>query len=468
MKKNPAEKYTPFPPIRLSDRQWPSRVITKAPLWCAVDLRDGNQALIDPMDAKKKLRFFDMLVQCGFKEIEVSFPSASQTDYDFTRELIETGRAQKTALQVLTPAREEFIDKTFEAVQGAPKVVMHLYNSTSPVQRRVVFQKSPEEIIALAVAGASRIAENVKKYPQTEWTLEYSPESFTGTELDFAIEVVEAVLDVWKSTPQRRAIVNLPSTVEMATPNVYADQIEYFLRKVRGRENIILSVHAHNDRGTAVAATELALLAGAERVEGTLFGNGERTGNADLVTLALNMYSQGLDPGLDFSNIREIVKVVEQCNKLPVHPRHPYAGELVFTAFSGSHQDAIRKGLRAREGSAAWEVPYLPIDPADVGREYEPIIRINSQSGKGGVAYVLEEDHGFSLPKSMQAEFGQVVQKIADRTQQAVGSQAVLDAFMSEYILATKPFRLCEYKGCNVDGQCAGVFVLERDGASLT
>ncbi|MDD4615580.1 MAG: 2-isopropylmalate synthase [Alphaproteobacteria bacterium] len=467
MKINPSKKYRPFSPIDLPSRQWPSRTLVKAPIWCAVDLRDGNQALIDPMDSARKHMFFDMLVKCGFKEIEIAFPSASQTDFDFTRELIERGKAKNVVLQVLTQAREELIDRTFEALSGAPQAIMHLYNSTSPVQRRVVFQKEPHEIVALAVQGAKQVLERVKQHPETKWMLEYSPESFTGTELDFALEITEAVLNVWQPTPDNKVIVNLPATVEMSTPNVYADQIEYFSNKVRGRENIILSVHPHNDRGTAVAASELALMAGAERLEGTLFGNGERTGNADLVTVALNLFSQGIDPGLDFSNIREIVKVVENCNQIPVHIRHPYAGDLVFTAFSGSHQDAIRKGLRARKDNEAWEVPYLPIDPADVGRAYEPIIRINSQSGKGGVAFILEQDHGFALPKKMQAEFSHVVQKITDKTKQAISSQQVLEAFLDEYVRCIEPFAFIGYQEKPVGEQCCGSFKLQKTGKPL-
>ncbi len=465
---NASAKYRPFPPIDLPSRQWPMRTTTRPPIWCSVDLRDGNQALVDPMDTERKMRFFDLLMKCGFKEIEVGFPSASQTDYDFTRALIESGRAETAVLQVLVPARKELIDQTFGALIGAPKAIVHLYNSTSPTQRRVVFGKESHEITALAVEAARHISKRMAEYPDTDWQLEYSPESFTATELSYAIEITEAVIGVWQPTPQRKAIVNLPATVEMATPNVYADQIEYFCSTIRGRENLIISVHPHNDRGTAVAAAELALLAGADRIEGTLFGNGERTGNVDLVTLALNLYSQGIDPGLDFSNVGELVKVAEFCNQIPVHPRHPYAGELVFTAFSGSHQDAIRKGLKAAKPGDFWDVPYLPVDPADLGRAYEPIIRINSQSGKGGVAFVLEEDHGFNLPKKLQIEFGKVVQKIADDTKHAISSQALLDAFLSEYAMRIKPFRFVDYAEQTENGQWRGSFQLEENGKALS
>jgi len=468
MMDNPAKKYRPFPPVDLPGRKWPSRTIKKPPIWCSVDLRDGNQALVDPMDSERKMRLFDLLVRCGFSEIEVGFPSASQTDYDFTRQLIESGRAKNVILQVLVPARAELIDQTFEALKGAPKAIVHLYNSTSPTQRRVVFQKEKHEITALAVEGATHIYKRMKDFPDTAWALEYSPESFTGTELDYAIEITEAVLDVWHPTPKHKAIVNLPATVEMATPNIYADQIEYFCENVRGRKNMIISVHPHNDRGTAVAAAELALMAGADRVEGTLFGNGERTGNVDLVTLALNLYSQGVDPGLDFSNISEIVKIAEHCNQLPVHPRHPYAGELVFTAFSGSHQDAIRKGLRARKPGDFWDIPYLPIDSADLGRAYEPIIRINSQSGKGGIAFVMEEDHGFNLPKKLQVEFGKIVQKITDDTKHAISSQALLETFLSEYAEGTEPYKFLDYTEQNEGEEWFVSFMLEKNGEPVS
>ncbi len=468
MLKDPSQKYRPFPPIDLPGRQWPSRTITKAPLWCSVDLRDGNQALVDPMDAERKMRFFDLLVRCGFREIEVGFPSASQTDFDFTRALIESKKAEGIVLQVLVPARKELIEKTFDAVRDAPSVIVHLYNSTSPVQRRVVFQKEPDDIVALAVEGASFIKKCAARFPRTQWTFEYSPESFTATELDFALRITDAVMDVWRPTAAHKAIVNLPATVEVATPNVYADQIEYFCGHVRNRENVIISVHPHNDRGTAVAAAELALLAGADRVEGTLFGNGERTGNVDLVTLALNLYTQGVAPQLDFSHINEFVKVAEHCTQIPVHPRHPYAGELVFTAFSGSHQDAIRKGLRARKPQDLWDVPYLPIDSADVGRAYEPIIRINSQSGKGGIAFVLEEDHGFHLPKKLQAAFSRRIQKVADESGHALSSQTILDSFLAEYMRREDPLAFVDYKEETKGNDCRVAFSLTEKGLPLS
>lgn len=468
MLKNPETKYRSFPPVNLPERSWPSQTLTQAPVWCAVDLRDGNQALIDPMDSDRKNRMFDLLIKAGFKEIEIGFPSASQTDYDFTRELIETGKAKDAVLQVLVPARQELIKKTFEALKGAPRAIVHLYNSTSPTQRRVVFQKSEQEIIDLAVQGARWIIDEIKAHPETEWQLEYSPESFTGTELDYAIKITEAVMDVWQPTSQWRAIVNLPATVEMAMPNVYADQIEYFIRHVKGRENLIISLHPHNDRGTGVAAAEMALLAGADRVEGTLFGNGERTGNVDLVTLAMNMYTQGLNPGLDFSNIRAFVEAYEYCNQIAIHPRHPYAGELVFTAFSGSHQDAIRKGLAARGDSPVWDVPYLPIDPADVGRAYEPIIRINSQSGKGGVAFIMEQDHGIVLPRAMQADFSAHIQKITDETKHALGSDQILKAFMDEYVAQESPLKLIDYTEKHEGDRWQASFEIEADGKRQT
>jgi 2-isopropylmalate synthase len=381
----PTHKYRPFAPIDLSDRRWPTRVIDKAPVWCSVDLRDGNPALVEPMGAERKRRMFDLLVRLGFKEIEVGFPSASQTDFDFVRELIEQDRIpDDVTIQVLTQARDELIDRTFESIKGARRAIVHLYNSTSTLQRRVVFGLDRAGIVDIAVKGTRRVKALAERLAGTEVVLEYSPESFTGTELDFAKEICEAVMDVWQPTPQRKIILNLPSTVEMATPNVFADQIEWMSRNLKNRDSIVLSVHPHNDRGTGVAAAELAMMAGCDRVEGTLFGNGERTGNVDVVTLALNMFSQGVDPGLEIRDIDEVVKTVEYCNQLPVHPRHPYGGELVFTAFSGSHQDAIKKGFAAmeRSNSGVWEVPYLPIDPADLGRSYEAVIRVNSQSGR--------------------------------------------------------------------------------------
>jgi len=433
----PIHKYRPFPPINLPDRQWPSRVIDKAPTWCSVDLRDGNQALVEPMGADKKHRMFDMLVKMGFKEIEVGFPAASETDFAFVREIIEQHLIpDDVTIQVLTQSRSELIDKTFEAIRGSKRAIVHLYNSTSTLQRRVVFGLGKDGITDIAVTGARQIGELAAKMPETDVVYQYSPESFTGTELDYAVEITEAVMDVWRPTPQKRMIVNLPGTVEMATANVYADQIEWFARNVRDRDSLILSLHPHNDRGAAVAATELALMAGAERVEGTLFGNGERTGNVDVITLALNLFSQGVDPKLEIHDIDDIVRTAEYCTQLPVHPRHPYAGELVYTAFSGSHQDAIKKGFDAlqKRNDDLWEVPYLPIDPKDLGRTYEAVIRVNSQSGKGGVAYLLKEDHGLDLPRNLQIEFSKVVQEVTDRTGKEMTSRDIWELFQQTYL----------------------------------
>jgi 2-isopropylmalate synthase len=419
MPRMPIHKYRPFFPVDLPDRQWPSRVIAKAPIWCSVDLRDGNQALVEPMGPERKRCMFEMLVKLGFREIEVGFPAASETDFAFVREIIE-GNLIPTdvTIQVLTQARPELIAQTFAAIRGARRAIVHLYNSTSELQRRVVFGLDMQAIIDIALGGARLIRDLAERMPQTEIVYQYSPESFTGTELDFAVEICEAVMEVWRPVPDKKMIVNLPATVEMATANVYADQIECFARRVRDREALILSVHPHNDRGSAVAATELALMAGAERVEGTLFGNGERTGNVDVMTLALNLFSQGIDPGLVITDIDEVVRTAEYCTQLPVHPRHPYAGELVFTAFSGSHQDAIKKGFEAlaKRNDELWEVPYLPIDPKDLGRSYEAVIRVNSQSGKGGIAYVLKADHGLDLPRGLQIAFSKRVQEVADCT----------------------------------------------------
>ncbi|MBL8572590.1 MAG: 2-isopropylmalate synthase [Hyphomicrobiaceae bacterium] len=435
---DPTSKYRPFSPIAMADRQWPGKTIDHAPVWCAVDLRDGNQSLIEPMGHERKLRMFDTLVAMGYKEIEVGFPSASQTDFDFCRFLIETGRIPKDVkIQVLTQAREELIRRTFEALAGTHGAIVHLYNSTSTLQRRVVFGLDRAGIVDIAVKGAELITRLTREYALDDviWH-QYSPESFTGTELDFALEVCEAVIDVYQPTPQKKLILNLPATVEMATPNTYADQIEWFCRHVKKRDSLIISLHPHNDRGTAVAAAELGLMAGGDRIEGCLFGNGERTGNVCLVTLAGNMFTQGVDPKVDISNINELVRVAEYCNQLPVHPRHPYAGELVFTAFSGSHQDAINKGFKALEqsNSGVWEVPYLPIDPKDLGRSYEAVIRINSQSGKGGIAYILEKEHGIELPRRLQIEFSKVVQAIADAEGVELGSERLWEAFQGEYL----------------------------------
>src|SRR5467141_590059 len=433
----PIHKYRAFPAIDLPDRRWPTRAIDRAPQWCSVDLRDGNQALVEPMGPDRKRRMFDLLVKLGFTEIEVGFPSASETDFAFVRELVDHRLVpDDVTIQVLTQARPELIERSFEAIRGARRAIMHLYNSTSTLQRRVVFGLDKPGIVDIAVSAARLIRDLAATMPETEVICQYSPESFTGTELDFAIEICEAVMDVWQPTPRKKTILNLPATVEMATPNIYADQIEWFGRNIRKRDCITLSVHPHNDRGTAVAATELAVMAGAERVEGTLFGNGERTGNVDIVTLALNLFSQGIDPGLVITDIDEIVRTVEHCNQLPVHQRHPYAGELVYTAFSGSHQDAIKKGFEAlaKRNDTLWEVPYLPIDPKDLGRTYEAVIRVNSQSGKGGVAYVIKADHGLDLPRALQVEFSRVVQEVADRTGKELTSGDIWSLFDETYL----------------------------------
>ena len=441
MLRDPARKYRPIPAVDLPDRQWPSRILQKAPVWCSVDLRDGNQALIEPMDSARKNRMFDTLVAIGFKEIEVGFPSASQTDFDFCRELIEGKRIPKdVTVQVLVQAREDLMRRTFDAVKGVHRAIIHLYNSTSEVQRRIVFGLDKEAIKQIAVNGARMVQRYAAEYPETEWVFQYSAESFTATEVDYAVEVCDAVLDVWRPTPENRAIINLPATVEMSTPNVYADQIEWASRNIKHRDCVVLSVHPHNDRGSAVAAAELALMAGADRVEGTLFGNGERTGNVDLVTMALNLYTQGIKPGLDFSNINEVIECAEFCNRLPVHERHPYAGQLVFTAFSGSHQDAIKKGFGARTEAGLWEVPYLPLDPKDIGRTYEAIIRVNSQSGKGGVAFLLERNYGIKMPRPLQIEFSRIIQQISDRTGGEVTSAEIWASFKAEYIEPQGPF----------------------------
>ncbi|MFF0789366.1 2-isopropylmalate synthase [Streptomyces spiralis] len=443
----PAERYTPFTPVDLPDRTWPAKTVTKAPQWCAVDLRDGNQALIDPMGWERKIRMFELLVALGYKEIEVGFPSASQTDFDFVRRIIEEDRVpDDVAIQVLVPTRRELIERTFEAVRGSHHAIIHLYNSTSTLQRRVVFGMQRDEVTALAVRGAKICAELASSTPDTGISFQYSPESYTGTELEFAAEICNAVVDVWQPTPDRKAIVNLPATVEMAMPHVYADSIEWMGRHLERRDSLVLSVHPHNDRGTAVAAAELGFLAGADRIEGCLFGNGERTGNVCLVTLGLNLFSQGIDPMIDFSGIDEIRRTVEFCNQLEVHPRHPYGGDLVYTAFSGSHQDAIKKGLEALERDARtagvpvaefpWAVPYLPIDPKDVGRDYEAVIRVNSQSGKGGVAHVMKTEHQLDLPRGLQIEFSRVVQARTDLQGGEVTPAELWAVFRQEYVLA--------------------------------
>jgi 2-isopropylmalate synthase len=440
----PFHLYRSFTPIPLPDRTWPSRVTTRAPRWCSVDLRDGNQALIDPMDLERKRRMFDLLVRAGFKEIEVGFPSASQPDFDFVRQIIEEDLIpDDVMIQVLTQARPELIERTFESLRGAPRALVHLYNSTSTLQRRVVFGLDRAGIVDIAVRAAQLCKKLVATVPGTDIHWQYSPESFTGTELDFAKEVCEAVMDVWEPTAKRPVILNLPATVEMATPNIYADQIEWFHRNVRDREAIVLSLHPHNDRGTAVAAAELGVMAGADRVEGTLFGNGERTGNVDVVTLALNLFSQGVDPMLNFSDIDAARRTVEHCNRLPVHPRHPYVGDLVYTAFSGSHQDAIKKGFEALgKNYDEWQVPYLPIDPHHVGRSYEAVIRVNSQSGKGGVAYIMKFEHGLDLPRRLQIEFSSVIQKLTEASGTEITADQIWSAFQGTYLTRERPLAL--------------------------
>ena len=450
MSRMPITKYRPYPPVELPNRAWPSKAIAEAPIWCSVDLRDGNQALIDPMNSSRKQRLFDLLLEIGFKEIEIGFPAASQTDFDFVRQLIEKNLIPDgVTIVVLTQARKELIERTYESLRGARAAIVHLYNSTSELQRRVVFRSDKKGVKKIAVDGAKWCLSGAETVPDTDIRFEYSPESFTGTELEYSLDVCEAVLDVWHATPERRAILNLPATVEMSTPNIYADQIEWFGANLDRRERAIISIHPHNDRGTAVAAAEMALMAGAERVEGTLFGNGERTGNVDLITLAMNMFSQGVDPKLDLSDIDELRRVVEYCNQLPVHPRHPYTGDLVYTSFSGSHQDAINKGMEAwakKPEGEAWEVPYLPIDPKDVGRSYEAIIRVNSQSGKGGVAYVLKTEHHLELPRRLQIEFSGAIQKIADSEGGEVTPEEIWQAFEAEYLKPVRPLELASLR----------------------
>ena len=467
MHKQPSKKYRPFPAPSLPDRQWPNRVLTRPPRWCSVDLRDGNQALAVPMNVSQKLELFQTLVKIGFKEIEIGFPAASNTEFAFNRRLIEENRAPDDVwLQVLVQAREELIERTFESLVGAKKAIIHLYNSTSPAQRRVVFGKSKQEIIEVAVQGARWIQERLPRLKGTKVMLQYSPESFSSTEVEFAREISEAVMEVWQPTPQRKMILNLPDTVEIATPNVYADQIEWMCRNLKNRESLVISLHGHNDRSTGVAATELGLLAGADRVEGTLFGNGERTGNLDIGTVALNFYMHGVHPGLDFSDLNSIIEVYERCTGMTVPPRHPYAGELVFTAFSGSHQDAIRKGLHEwQEGKREhWDVPYLTIDPTDIGREYREVIRVNSQSGKGGVAYLLESEFGIELPKDMQREFGPIANDEVDRLGREVSGAELKKMFWREYIERAKPWQLKGFETESKNGivRCRAKFL--RDG----
>ena len=454
MMRNPSEKYRPFPQVNLNGRRWPTRTIERAPIWMSTDLRDGNQALIDPMSIDAKLEFFEMLVAVGFKEIEVGFPSASQTDFDFVRKLIVENRIPAdVTIEVLVQSRRELIERTFEAVEGAPRVIVHLYNAISPSFRKIVFAQSKEETKALAVEGTRIIKECAAARPGTHWIYQYSPETFSMTELSFSREVCDAVAQMWRPTPDHKMIVNLPATVEAAMPNMFADQIEWMDRNMSFRDSIVLSVHPHNDRGTAVAAAELAILAGADRVEGCLFGNGERTGNVDLVTLAMNLYTQGIDPGLDFSDIDGVRRVVERCNQIPVHPRHPYAGDLVFTAFSGSHQDAIRKGFAQRKADTVWDVPYLPVDPADLGRSYDAVIRVNSQSGKGGATYLLERGLGFTPPRRVQIEFSHAVQKVADASGAEVSGEAICALFKREYFDAQGPASRADASTMHFDGR---------------
>jgi len=454
--KMPFQKYRRFEPIELPDRQWPGKTIDTAPRWCSVDLRDGNQALIDPMNVDEKLRMFDLLLEVGFSEIEVGFPAASQPDFDFIRRIIDEGRIPDgVAIQVLCQARQELIARTVEALDGAANVIFHLYNSTSELQRRVVFDMDRSGIVELAVQGTRLVRDGLAGL-ESNITFEYSPESFTGTELDFAVDICTAVTEEWGATPEAPVIINLPSTVEMATPNIYADQVEWFARNFSKRDSVVISLHTHNDRGTGIAATELALMAGAERVEGTLFGNGERTGNCDIVTMAMNLFSQGVDPQLDFREMPRIRASVEEINKLPVHERHPYAGDLVFTAFSGSHQDAIRKGM-AKVDRDHWEVPYLPIDPADVGSSYKETVRVNSQSGKGGVGFLLEEYYGIGLPREMLVEFSTVVQQLTEQLDREVKTEEILQALLDEFVVEGGPYRLVDFDlltGRDADQRC--------------
>ena len=453
--KDIAKKYKPFSSVELRDRTWPDKKITKAPIWCSVDLRDGNQALIEPMGHEKKVKMFELLCSLGFKEIEIGFPAASQTDYDFVRYLIEEKKIPNdVTIQVLTQSRQHIIEKTFESLIGIDKAIVHFYNSTSALQRKVVFDDDKEGIKKIAIDGALLIKELSKKYNKTNWRFEYSPESFTGTEVDFAAKVCNEVVNILKPCSNEKIIINLPATVEMSSPNVYGDQIEWMIRNLDNREDVIVSLHPHNDRGTAVGAAEIGVMAGADRVEGTLFGNGERTGNVDIVTLALNLLTQGVDPELELNNINHVIREVEYCNQLPVHPRHPYAGDLVFTAFSGSHQDAIKKGLSAisQSNNPYWEVPYLPIDPSDLGRTYEAVVRINSQSGKGGIAYILEKDHGVSLPRRLQISLSTKIQKVADETGKELLSHEIWDIFDKNFIQGPNKAELISFELNTSDG----------------
>ena len=472
MLSNPAAKYRPFPPIPLADRTWPNQIIDKPPIWMSTDLRDGNQALIEPMSPERKLRFFEMLLKIGLKEIEVGFPSASQTDFDFVRKLIEENRIpDDVTIIVLTQSREELIRRTIDSLQGAKQAIVHLYNSVAPAFRKIVFNMSRDEIKEIAVSGTRLVKELTDARPETHWRYEYSPESFSTTELDFSREICDAVCATWGATPERKVILNLPSTVECSTPNVYADQIEWMHRNLQYRASTIISVHPHNDRGTAVASAELAVMAGADRVEGCLFGNGERTGNVDLVTLALNLYTQGVNPGLDFSDIDTVRQCVEECNQIPVHPRHPYVGDLVFTAFSGSHQDAIKKGFAKQQADAIWEVPYLPIDPADLGRSYDAVIRVNSQSGKGGMAYLLEQEYGLSMPRRLQIEFSRAIQREADATGKEIVANDIYTIFKSEYLDRVAPYAYRAHRMSEDSSHKESIKIeidIERHGSPVT
>ncbi|CAL96139.1 2-isopropylmalate synthase [Azoarcus olearius] len=473
MLKNPHTKYRPANPFAgvvpggrgLSDRTWPDNTITRPPVWMSTDLRDGNQALFEPMNSERKMRMFKMLVEIGLKEIEVAFPAASQTDFDFVRELIEGGHIpDDVTIEVLTQARPHLIERTFESVRGAKRAIVHVYNAVAPNFRRIVFDTDRAGVKQIAVDSARYFVEMAARQPGTDFTFQYSPEVFSGTELDFAVEVANAVIEVWQPTPQQKCIINLPATVEMSTPNVYADQIEWMHRHLARRDSVLLSVHPHNDRGTAVAAAELAVMAGADRVEGCLFGNGERTGNVDLVTLALNLYSQGVHPGLDFSRINEVARTVEHCTQLPIHPRHPYVGDLVFTAFSGSHQDAIKKGFAVQQPDAVWEVPYLPVDPADLGRSYESIIRVNSQSGKGGIAYLLEAEYGLVMPRRLQVEFSAAIQRITDERGTELSAGDIWRAFEEEYLAVAAPYAYVEHHLAEHGGQQGISLTVEEAG----
>ena len=463
MLQNPSTKYRAFAPVRLSNRTWPDAVITKPPVWCSVDLRDGNQALIEPMDIERKMRMFEQLVQIGFKEIEVGFPSASQVEFDFLRKLIEEDRIpDDVTIQVLTQAREHLIRRTFEALEGVPRAIVHLYNATAPVMRRVVLNMGEDEIVELATTNARMFKDIAAQYPQTKWTFQYSPEMYSDTELEFSKRVIDAVTAVWQPTPENKCIINLPTTVEHSTPNIFADMVEWTHRNIERRDSVVISVHPHNDRGTGTAAAELSLMAGADRLEGCLFGNGERTGNLDVVNVALNMYIQGVNPGLDFSNIDDIRATVEHCNQLPVHPRHPYVGDLVYTSFSGSHQDAIKKAFAAHKEGDIWDMPYLPIDPKDLGRSYEAVIRVNSQSGKGGIAYLLESEYGLQLPRRLQIEFSQVVQREMDASGKELSAADLWELFQREYGVNT--VKAPQYRLSEVDGVVSMNAEIEVEG----